>query len=164
MDLVSELIGIRDIIGAAMPEQPKIKGILPTRGEMRILNALWELEHATVEQVINHSSFATPPNYKTTQTLLRIMEEKGLARHTNNGRVFIFSACVTREQVARLSVQSLLEQTFAGSLTDMMVGVIETGSVKEAELEELEALIRNYRTQRSNSAEDGAPNQAAPQA
>lgn len=118
---------------------------------MRILNALWDLGQATVEQVIKHPSFATPPNYKTTQTLLRIMEEKGLARHSNRGRVFIFSACVTREQVARLSVQNLLEQTFAGSVTDMMVGVIETGSVKEAELEELEALIRNYRTQRNYS-------------
>lgn len=134
-----------------MAELQNISVFLPTRGEMRILNALWDLGQATVEQVIKHPSFATPPNYKTTQTLLRIMEEKGLARHSNRGRVFIFSACVTREQVARLSVQNLLEQTFAGSVTDMMVGVIETGSVKEAELEELEALIRNYRTQRNYS-------------
>ena len=135
-----------------MAEQLNINVFLPTRGEMRILNALWELGQATVEQVIKHPSFATPPNYKTTQTLLRIMEEKGLAQHTNRGRVFIFSACVTREQVARLSVQNLLEQTFAGSLTDMMVGVIETGSVQEAELAELEALIRNYRAQRNGTA------------
>lgn len=130
---------------------------------MRILNALWELGQATVEQVIKHPSFSTSPNYKTTQTLLRIMEEKGLAQHTSRGRVFIFSPCVTREQVARLSVQNLLEQTFAGSLTEMMVGVIETGSVKEAELEELEAMIRNYRAQRNNSVDNSAPNEAAPQ-
>ena len=80
------------------------------------------------------------------------MEDKGLARHTTRGRVFVFAACVTREQVSKLSVQNLLEQTFAGSLTDMMVGVIETGTVKESELEELEALIRNYRAQRANSS------------
>jgi predicted transcriptional regulator len=80
------------------------------------------------------------------------MEEKGLARHSNRGRVFVFSPCVTRDQVVRLSVQNLLQQTFSGSLTDMMVGVIEAGSVKESELEELEALIRNYRTQRSNAS------------
>jgi hypothetical protein len=33
-----------------------------------------------------------------------------------------------------------------------MVGVIETGTVKESELEELEALIRNYRTQRASAS------------
>jgi predicted transcriptional regulator len=134
-----------------MADQLNLNVILPTRGEMKILNVLWDLGQATVEEVIKHPSFPTPPNYKTTQTLLRIMEEKGLARHTTRGRVFVFAACVTREQVTRLSVQNLLDQTFAGSLTDMMVGVIETGSVKEAELEELESLIRNYRTQRANS-------------
>src|ERR1051326_7808863 len=122
-----------------MAEQLNLNVILPTRGELRILNVLWELGQATVDEVIKHPSFGTPPNYKTTQTLLRIMEEKGLARHVNRSRVFVFSPCVTREQVARLSVQNLLEQTFAGSLTEMMVGVIEAGSVKESELEELES-------------------------
>jgi BlaI family transcriptional regulator, penicillinase repressor len=134
-----------------MAEQLNLNVIVPTRGEMKILNVLWDLGQATVEEVIKHPSFTTPPNYKTTQTLLRIMEDKGLARHTTRGRVFVFAACVTREQVSKLSVQNLLEQTFAGSLTDMMVGVIETGTVKESELEELEALIRNYRAQRANS-------------
>ncbi|HWH56888.1 MAG TPA: BlaI/MecI/CopY family transcriptional regulator [Terriglobales bacterium] len=134
-----------------MAEQLNLNILLPTRGEMRILNVLWDLGQATVEEVIKHPSFTTPPNYKTTQTLLRIMEEKGLAKHTNRGRVFVFGPCVTREQVTRLSVQNLLEQTFAGSLTDMMVGVIETGTVKESELEELETLIRNYRTQRTQT-------------
>ena len=135
-----------------MAEQLNLNMIVPTRGEMKILNVLWDLGQATVEEVIKHPSFTTPPNYKTTQTLLRIMEDKGLARHTTRGRVFVFAACVTREQVSKLSVQNLLEQTFAGSLTDMMVGVIETGTVKESELEELEALIRNYRAQRANSS------------
>jgi BlaI family transcriptional regulator, penicillinase repressor len=135
-----------------MAEQLNLNVILPTRGETKILNVLWELGEATVEEVIKHPSFPTPPNYKTTQTLLRIMEEKGLARHSTRGRVFVFAPCVTRDQVTRLSVQNLLEQTFAGSLTDMMVGVIETGTVKESELEELEALIRNYRTLRASSS------------
>lgn len=149
---MSELIGIRAIIALKMAEQLNLNVIVPTRGEMKILNVLWDLGQATVEEVIKHSSFSTPPNYKTTQTLLRIMEEKGLARHTTRGRVFVFAPCVTREQVTKLSVQNLLDQTFAGSLTDMMVGVIETGTVKESELEELESLIRNYRAQRANSS------------
>lgn len=140
------------MIGLKMAEQVNLNLILPTRGETKILNVLWELGQATVEEVIKHPSFPTPPNYKTTQTLLRIMEEKGLARHSTRGRVFVFAPCVTRDQVTRMSVQNLLEQTFAGSLTDMMVGVIETGTVKESELEELEALIRNYRTQRASSS------------
>jgi BlaI family transcriptional regulator, penicillinase repressor len=120
----------------------------PTRAELRILQALWELGSGTIEEIIHHKSFSSPPNYKTTQTILRIMEEKGLARHTNGGRVFVFAPAVTREWVERLSVRNLLEQNFGGSPAKLLVNLLEEGRVKESELEELEALIRNYRIQK----------------
>ena len=126
--------------------------VLPTRAEMRILQVLWDLEQATVEEVINHPSVAPRPNYKTTQTILRIMEEKGLVRHVSRGRVFVFEPCVTRDQVGRLSVQVLLEQNFGGSPAQLLVNLLEAGPVKEPELEELEALIRNYRKQKGDGS------------
>lgn len=120
----------------------------PTRAELRILQALWDLGPATVEEIIHHPSFSSPPNYKTTQTILRIMEEKGLARHTSRGRVFVFEARVSRERVSRLSVRTLLDQNFEGSPAKLLVNLLEAGPVDESELEELEALIRNFRIQR----------------
>lgn len=126
---------------------------LPTRAEMRILQVLWEAGQATVEEVINHSSFSSRPNYKTTQTILRIMEEKGLVQHVSRGRVFVFSPCVTREQVGRLSVQTLLQQNFGGSPAELLVNLLEAGPVKESELEELEALIRSYRLRKGHAAQ-----------
>ncbi len=126
---------------------------LPTRAETRILQVLWEIGPATVEEVINHSSFLSRPNYKTTQTILRIMEEKGLVKHVSRGRVFVFSPCVSREQVGRLSVQTLLQQNFGGSPAELLVNLLEAGPVQESELEELEALIRKYRLRKGQAAE-----------
>jgi predicted transcriptional regulator len=120
----------------------------PTRAELRILHALWELGVGTIDEIIHHSSFSAPPNYKTTQTILRIMEEKGLACHTAGGRVFVFEPAVSREWVERLSVRVLLDQNFGGSPAKLLVNLLESGPVKEQELEELEALIRNYRIQK----------------
>lgn len=124
----------------------------PTRAELRILHALWDLGQATVEEVINHPSFPTPPNYKTTQTILRIMEDKGLAHHTSRGRVFVFEPLVSREQVGRISVRTLLDQNFGGSPAKLLVNLLETGTVNEAELDELEALIQKFRTQKGEVA------------
>jgi BlaI family transcriptional regulator, penicillinase repressor len=117
----------------------------PTRAELRILNALWELKSGTIDEIIHHPSFSSPPNYKTTQTILRIMEEKGLARHTTGGRVFVFEPAVSREWVEKMSVRTILEQNFGGSPAKLLVNLLESGPVAEKELEELEALIRNYR-------------------
>jgi BlaI family penicillinase repressor len=120
----------------------------PTRAELRILNALWELKSGTIEEIIHHPSFSSPPNYKTTQTILRIMEEKGLARHTIGGRVFVFEPAVSREWVEKMCVRTLLEQNFGGSPAKLLVNLLESGPVADEELEELEALIRNYRIQK----------------
>lgn len=120
----------------------------PTPAELRILQVLWDLGPASVEDIIGHPGFSSPPNYKTTQTILRIMEEKGLARHTKRGRGFLFEARVTSEEVSRRSVRTVLEQNFHGSPAKLLVNLLESGRVDTAELEELEALIRKYRTQK----------------
>src|SRR5215467_743855 len=127
--------------------------VLPTRSELRILNALWDLGQGTVEDVTRHPTFSRRPNYKTTQTLLRIMEQKGLVRHLLRGRGFLFEPCVTREQVGQVSVQRLLEQNFGGSPAELLVNLLESKPVAEEELEELESLIRKYRMQKRDSNE-----------
>lgn len=134
----------------------RAKNLLPTRAEMRILQTLWDLGQGTVEDVINQHSPAMRPNYKTTQTILRIMEQKGLVRHESRGRVFVFQPCVTREKIGRLSVQNLLHQNFGGSTTELMVNLLETTRVDEKELKELESLIRNYRKQKNGDSKAGS--------
>jgi len=125
---------------------------LPTRAELRILQVLWERGRATVEEIISDPGMSPRPNYKTTQTILRIMEEKGLVRHVSRGRVFVFQPRVTRDQVGRRSVRNLLELNFGGSPAELLVNLLEAGSVNESELEELEALIRNYRIQKGEAS------------
>ena len=59
---------------------------LPTTAELRLLEILWQLGEGTVEDLIRASGEKTPPNYKTVQTLLRIMERKKLITHSVRGR------------------------------------------------------------------------------
>jgi predicted transcriptional regulator len=47
-----------------------------------------------------------------------------------------------------MSVRTILEQNFGGSPAKLLVNLLESGPVAEKELEELEALIRNYRIQK----------------
>ena len=132
---------------------PRRAKVLPTRSELRILHALWDLGQGTVEDVTRHRSFSRRPNYKTTQTLLRIMEQKGLVRHLIRGRVFLFVPCVTRDEVGKVSVRQVLEQNFGGSPAELLVNLLESSPVDESELEELESLIRKYRMQKRNGSQ-----------
>ncbi|MGC2162214.1 MAG: BlaI/MecI/CopY family transcriptional regulator [Silvibacterium sp.] len=126
-----------------------MKGIrgkqLPTAAELRLLQIIWEIGEATVEDVVNAHPLRERPNYKTTQTLMRILEQKGFIAHETKGRVFVFRPLISRKTIDHRSVQALLSQNFEGSPTELILNLLETATMKENDLDELEAQIREYR-------------------
>lgn len=127
---------------------------LPTVSELRLLQVLWESGEATVEDVVNAHSPRERPNYKTTQTLLRIMEQKGFIAHESRGRVFVFKPLISRKTIDQRSVQALLSRNFGGSPTGLFLNLLEAARVKEKDLDELEAQIREYRKKNDPSGRE----------
>ena len=127
----------------------RAKVLVPTDAELLILDALWELGEGTVEDVVNRSRSSPRANYKTVQTLLRIMENKGFVQHTTRGRAFVFMSCVTRDEVGRVSAKRLVDRNFQGSHTAMLMKLLDSDHIKEEELDELEKLIQQYREQKT---------------
>lgn len=127
----------------------RTKVLLPTDAELLILDALWELGEGTVEDVVNRSTSNPRANYKTVQTLLRIMENKGFVQHTTRGRAFVFMSCVTRDEVGRVSAKRLVDRNFQGSHTAMLMNLLDSDRIKEEELDALEKLIQQYRERKA---------------
>jgi BlaI family transcriptional regulator, penicillinase repressor len=127
----------------------KTKVLLPTEAELLILDVLWELGEGTVEDVVNRSRSSPRANYKTVQTLLRIMENKGFVQHTTRGRAFVFMSCVTRDEVGRVSAKRLIDRNFQGSHTKMLMNLLDSDHIKEEELDALEKLIQQYRERKA---------------
>jgi predicted transcriptional regulator len=123
----------------------KKKLTVPTTAELRLLQILWELGEATVDDVVNAHPERERPHYKTTQTLLRIMENKEFISHEARGRVFVFRPLVSRKTIDQLSVQALVSRNFHGSAAGLLVNLLESSSIKKKELDELESLMREYR-------------------
>jgi len=117
-----------------------------------LLQILWESGEATVEDVVNAHVPRDRPNYKTTQTLLRIMEQKGFIAHESRGRVFVFKPLISRKTIDHRSVRALLSRNFGGSATGLFLNLLETTTVKEKDLDELEAQIREYRRKNEPSS------------
>jgi BlaI family penicillinase repressor len=133
-----------------MPSRDRLH--LPTGAEMRILNAVWQLGSATVDEVVNTFPEGQRPNYKTTQAFLRIMENKGFVRHTARGRVFVFEPIVKKEEVDQRSVEALLAQNFGGSATGLFVNLLESDAVPAADIDALEKMIREYKKRMKGAA------------
>ncbi len=126
--------------------------VLPTPAEHRLLEILWRLGEGTIEDILQASDETPSPNYKTVQTILRIMEGKKLITHRVQGRAFVFRPRVQREHVNRLSVHSLLTRHFAGSPSDLLMNLLQEERIDAAELKAMEELIHRYRQAKQGPA------------
>ena len=105
----------------------------------------------SVENIVERLPSNPPANYKTVQSLLRIMEGKGFVKHAAKGRAFVFIPRITREEVGGGMTKQLLERTFQGSHSALMMNLLDANPVKDEELDELEALIQEYRDRKNKS-------------
>lgn len=112
------------------------------RREREVLEAVYRLGSGSVREV--RDELPDPPSYSAVRTHLRILEEKGLLRHTEEGRRYVYHPTVPKAQARRSALRSLVETFFDGSVRATMAALLEQGDAElpPAELARLEALIR----------------------
>lgn len=123
----------------------------PSERELDILKALWELGAGSVRDVHEHLHPNGEAHFNTVQTLLRIMEDKGLVGHRTEGRAFIYFPKHSREKVTR----RFLHKVFDGALDQMVLSLLQAENASAAELRELERLIAKARRAKQSGAEEG---------
>jgi predicted transcriptional regulator len=120
----------------------------PTPREMAILKLLWERGPSSVRdvhrQMLLDESVGKELAYNTVQTLLRIMEDKSLVSHHVDGRTFVYTSRFSRDESAR----RFLDRVFDGAASQLMLSLLRSERVSEAELDELQTMIRDARRTR----------------
>ena len=119
--------------------------VLPTPAELRLLQTLWRIGEGTIDDIVKASGGKPPPNYKTVQTLLRIMERKEQVDHKQQGRAFLFRPRVGRGDIYRRSVRRLVTKYFTDSPTELLIELLSNERITREELRQLESLIRSRR-------------------
>lgn len=128
--------------------------VAPSPRELDVLKALWELGSGSVREVHERMCPGGELAFNTVQTLLRIMEEKGLVRHRAEGRTFIYEPVYSRDRVT-----SRLLRLFDGALDQVVLSLLQAKDASEDELRGLEKLIADARKRkgtRSRKPGEGA--------
>ena len=110
----------------------------PTPRELQILKVLWEDGPSSVRHV-HRRLMAREPDlaYNTVQTLLRLMDDKGLVRHDLDGRAFIYDARFTRDE----SMARFLDRVFDGAASQLVQSLLRSERVSADELDQIQDLI-----------------------
>jgi predicted transcriptional regulator len=114
----------------------------PTPRELAILKVLWEQGSSSV-RVVHRSLLRAEPDlaYNTIQTMLRVMEDKGLVSHHAEGRTFVYTARYSRDE----STVRFLDRVFDGAAAQLVQSLLRSERISAQELEQIHALIASAR-------------------
>lgn len=115
----------------------------PTELELEILKILWVESPLPVREVRARleSESGRVLAHSTVITMLNIMFDKGFLKRKKEGKSFLFSPKVNKDRVTGGMMGDLLSRVFDGSMSAMMLNLLETNDVDATELAEIRKLI-----------------------
>jgi BlaI family penicillinase repressor len=109
--------------------------------ETEILRLVWQLDEATVQQICDSLPAKRNIVYKTVQTLLRRLEDKGYLKHKIEGKAHVFFPAIERDDVVKRTVVDFLDRLFGGDPRPLMQFLAEDGRIDSEDIERLRNLI-----------------------
>ena len=113
----------------------------PTRRELEFLAIIWDLGEATVRDVYERLRDRERIAQNTVQSILRVMEEKGLITHRVEGRAFVYRDAYSREQ----SVKSFVDRVFSGAAHELVASLLKSERLSEEDLSAIEGIVKKKR-------------------
>jgi BlaI family penicillinase repressor len=113
-----------------------------TETEWTIIKAVWASEPCTAPDIQQELVKKTKWTYSTVRTLMDRMAAKGLLTAEKVRNVTLYRSAVTKQQAQRSELLYALKHAFNGALTPMLQCLLDSGNLSEAELDEIESLIK----------------------
>jgi len=114
-----------------------------TDAELAVLRHLWDHGTRTRRQLTDALyPGGGPAHYTTVQKLLERLEAKGFVTSHPGDGVRRFTAAVERDALIRTRLRDVADKLCDGSVTPLLMNLVGTGKVSDAELVELRAIVR----------------------
>ncbi|HTM04335.1 MAG TPA: BlaI/MecI/CopY family transcriptional regulator [Vicinamibacterales bacterium] len=124
---------------------PKLPTPALSRREREIMDILHRRGRATVHEVVAELSGNTV--YSTVRAQLRVLEDKGHLRHTEEQLRYVYMPAVSRTSVRRSALKHLLNTFFDGSPGQVVEALIrdDPAAISDEELEQMARLVQDAR-------------------
>lgn len=114
-----------------------------TRREREIMDILHRRGKATAHEVL--AELADPPSYSAVRALLRILEERGHVKHTQDGQRYVYAPVVARGDARKSALSHLVKTFFGGSVEDAVAALVDRSKLSPEELDRLSDIIDRAR-------------------
>ncbi len=116
-----------------------------TEAEYAVMEVLWDRPRQTAAEVCEEVCGARGWSLATVKTLLSRLVQKGALASEPDGRRFLYTPLVAREAYVGGESRRLVERLFGGNAASLVAHLAETEALTPADLDEIEALLKELR-------------------
>src|SRR5579883_201945 len=120
-----------------------------------VMEAVWDLGEATVQQVRDRLGRDPVPAYTTVLSVMQKLEKAGWLRHRAEGRSYIYRPVRSREEAGASSLRTFIERVFRGDRLRMFQHLLEDEDLSDEELKALKTMIDRRRSAKDKESRDG---------
>jgi predicted transcriptional regulator len=122
-------------------KMPPKRSITLTQAELRLMRVLWARGESTVAEVVAATADEGALAYTSVLTTIRILESKGYVCHRQDGRAFLYSACIGEQEASRSEVRHVLQRFFGNSRERLLLSLLGDDDISPEELKRLKDAI-----------------------
>ena len=116
-----------------------------TEAEWDIIQVVWEHEPCAAPTVQEELAARKKWTYSTVKTLMDRMVTKGLLTTERIRNLILYRSTISRKDAQRGELMRAVKRAFGGAFTPMMQFMLESDTLSQKELGEVEAMIRKKR-------------------
>jgi len=106
------------------------------------MKMLWRRGESAVGDLVAAMPESDALAYNSVLTTIRILEKKGYVTHRQEGRAFIYAACVAEGDAGKVEVRHVLQRFFGNSREKLLLSLLGDEEITPAELQRLKDAIR----------------------
>lgn len=117
-----------------------------SEAEYEVMKVVWKHAPINTNEITELLLKTTSWSPKTIQTLIKRLVQKEALSYVKEGRVFVYTPLVQKDEYLDHESSSFLKRFYNGSLSTMLANFIEKDQLSDREIENLQELL----AQRSN--------------
>jgi predicted transcriptional regulator len=122
---------------------PPKKSNTLTEAELRLMKILWRRGESAVNDLVAAMPDGETLAYNSVLTTIRILEQKGYVEHRQEGRAFVYRACVAEEDASRSEMKHLMSRFFGNSRERLLLSLLGDDDISAEELQRLKEAIES---------------------
>jgi BlaI family penicillinase repressor len=110
--------------------------------EYAVMEVLWQEAPLTAAEVAGRVPAERGWSIRTVKTMLARLLAKGVLAHEEDGRRYLYRPRIARADYVAQESGRLIDRMFGGRVTPLVAHLAERDRLSEADIEEIEALLK----------------------